>query len=104
MKISYKKINYLRDSNSDENLISSSRNFSNDLNRSPKKFNDQSSYTILTGPDDATQLIDCRIIIVNSRQRLDFIFKKQILLIKYILENMVKKSLLIFVVMVLLHQ
>jgi hypothetical protein len=50
-----------------------SRSFSRRLSRSPRihslSRHQESSYTILTGPDDPRQLIDCQIILVNPRQR-----------------------------------
>ena len=59
-------------------LLSSSRSCSRRLSRSPNgsmSRNHQPPYTILTGPDDSRQLVDCRIIIVNPRQRFYFFFK-----------------------------
>ena len=41
--------------------------------------NDQSSYTVLTGPDHPTQTIQCQIFLVNHRQRFFFLRKKNAL-------------------------
>ncbi len=59
-----------------DDLFNSKRSCSRRLSRSPNNSlsrNNESSYTILTGPDNPRQLVDCRIIIVNPRQRF-FIF------------------------------
>ncbi|CAF0786699.1 unnamed protein product [Rotaria sordida] len=71
-----------RDSNETEMIsdrrviISSSRSSSHRLSRSPNNNSydsssryHQSCYTILSGPDNPRQLVDCQIIIVNPRQR-----------------------------------
>jgi hypothetical protein len=55
-----------------DDLLSSSRTCSRRLSRSSNSSlcrHNESFYTILTGPDDQRQLVDCRIIIVNPRQR-----------------------------------
>ncbi len=91
----------------DQNLNSSQNDrYSSDYQPPRKRFiheieiDDQSSYTILKGSDHPTQTIHCRIILVNLRQRFFFLFLKKIFLYQIYLENMVKKYLLIFVVMV----
>jgi len=52
-----------------DDLFCSRRSCSHRLNRSR---NNESCYTILTGPDNPQQLVDCRIILVNHRQRFLF--------------------------------
>jgi hypothetical protein len=83
---------------------SSSRSCTRRLSRSPNRSvsrTNQPPYTILTGPDDPRQLVDCRIILVNPRQRFSLNNKKLIFFkIKMCSEVMVKKSLLVLVVMV----
>lgn len=61
----------------ENNNINLSENNSRRLSRSSNislNINNERCYTILTEPDDRTELVDCRIIIVNPRQR--FLLKK----------------------------
>jgi hypothetical protein len=64
------------DDDRDIPFVSSSQKSSDRLIRSPKDH--QSSYRILTGSDHPKDLIHCRIIIVNPRQRSNL--KKKFLL------------------------
>ena len=84
-------------------FIPSSRSESRRSSHELISLNHPMPYAIVTGPKNPNEFIDCQIIIVNVRQRL-FKMKKKNLTFVIFIEIMLRKLNLAFVLVVLLRQ